>query len=74
MDILGQNPSYRNQSIGFLDLLADHHMIISTMIELPKPIRIYNKITKRNAEQFFVDCMSVKDARIEWVRDLAVSC
>lgn len=43
------------------------------MIELPKPVHPYGKITKRNADKFFADCMSVKDERIAFVKNLAIS-
>jgi hypothetical protein len=38
----------------------------------PKPIKAYEKITKRNAQEFFNNCMAVKNERIEWIRSLAV--
>jgi hypothetical protein len=40
---------------------------------LPKPIKAYKKITKRNAQEFFDNCMKVKDERIEWICWLAAS-
>jgi hypothetical protein len=42
---------------------------------IPNPISTsYQKITKRNAERFFQDCMAVKDERVDWIIKLATEC
>lgn len=41
---------------------------------LPQPSCVtYGKITKRNAEEFFINCMLVKSSRIEWLIHLALT-